>query len=42
MPWAAMQYLLAAMKAARRRTRLEQWLLLLLRTAIIVTHRFTN
>ena len=37
MPWAAMQYLLAAMKAARRRTRLEQWLLLLIRTAIIVT-----
>lgn len=37
MPWAAMQYLLAAMKAARRRTRLEQWLLLLVRTAIIVT-----
>lgn len=37
LPWAAMQYLLAAMKAARRRTRLEQWLLLLLRTAIIVT-----
>lgn len=37
MPWAAMQYLLAAMKSARRRTRLEQWLLLLLRTAIIVT-----
>jgi len=36
MPWAAMQYLLAAMKAARRRTRLEQWLLLLVRTAIIV------
>ena len=36
MPWAAMQYLLAAMKAARRRTRLEQWLLLLIRTAIIV------
>ena len=37
MPWAAMQYLLAAMKAARRRTRLEQWLLLLIRTAIIIT-----
>jgi len=37
MRWAAMQYLLAAMKAARRRTRLEQWLLLLIRTAIIVT-----
>jgi aerotolerance regulator-like protein/VWA domain-containing protein len=36
-PWAAMQYLLAAMKAARRRTRLEQWLLLLIRTAIIIT-----
>ncbi len=35
-PWAAMRYLLAAMKAARRRTRLEQWLLLLVRTAIIV------
>ncbi|MHB8902557.1 MAG: BatA domain-containing protein, partial [Thermoguttaceae bacterium] len=36
-PWAAMRYLLAAMRAARRRTRLEQWLLLLLRTAIIVS-----
>jgi hypothetical protein len=37
MPWAAMRYLLAAVKTARRRTRLEQWLLLLVRTAIIAT-----
>jgi len=33
--WAAMQYLLAAMRNNARRIRIEQWLLLALRTAII-------
>jgi len=36
MPWAAVQYLLAALEESRRRIRLEQWLLLLLRTLLIV------
>lgn len=35
-PWAAMQYLLAAVKRRRRRLLLEQWLLLALRMAVIV------
>ena len=35
-PWAAMQYLLAAVKKNSRRVRIEQWLLLAVRTAIIV------
>lgn len=34
-PWAAMQYLLAAVKKNSRRVRIEQWLLLAVRTAII-------
>ncbi|HEV3021657.1 MAG TPA: BatA domain-containing protein, partial [Pirellulales bacterium] len=37
MPWAAMQYLLAAVRKSARRVRIEQWLLLTVRTAIIVT-----
>jgi len=34
-PWAAMQFLLAAFRTSRRRIYFEQWLLLLLRAAII-------
>ena len=34
--WAAMEYLLAALRASRRRMRLEQWLLLFVRTLIVV------
>ncbi|HEY3393462.1 MAG TPA: BatA domain-containing protein, partial [Lacipirellulaceae bacterium] len=34
-PWAAMQFLLAAMHRNARRLRLQQWLLLALRTALI-------
>ena len=34
--WAAMDFLLAAMKRRTRRIRIEQWLLLLLRTLLIV------
>lgn len=34
--WAAMQYLLAAMRKNQRRIRVEHWLLLLVRTAIVV------
>lgn len=34
-PWAAMQFLLAAYRSSRRRIRLEQWLLLLLRAGAI-------
>ncbi|HEY2841592.1 MAG TPA: BatA domain-containing protein, partial [Pirellulales bacterium] len=34
--WAAMQYLIAAMRKNQRRIRVEHWLLLLVRTAIIV------
>ena len=36
MPWAAMEYLLAAMRRKARRLQLEQWLLLALRTLLIV------
>ncbi|MGD9723693.1 MAG: BatA domain-containing protein [Pirellulales bacterium] len=35
-PWAAVEYLLAAMRKNSRRMRLEQWLLLAVRTLIIV------
>ncbi|MEX2111652.1 MAG: BatA domain-containing protein, partial [Pirellulales bacterium] len=35
-PWAAIEYLLAAMRKNSRRMRLEQWLLLAVRTLIIV------
>ena len=35
--WAAMDFLLAAVKRRTRRIRIEQWLLLLLRTLLIVT-----
>lgn len=35
-PWAEIEYLLAAMRKNSRRMRLEQWLLLLVRTMIIV------
>ncbi len=35
-PWAAMEYLLAAIRRHTRRMYFEQWLLLLIRTAIIV------
>lgn len=35
-PWAAMEYLLAAMKRNRKRLRMEQWLVLLLRTLAIL------
>lgn len=34
-PWAAMEYLLAAMRKNSRRIRLEQWLLLAVRTLIV-------
>jgi len=36
MHWAAMQYLLAAVRKSSRRIHIEQWLLLAVRTAIIV------
>lgn len=35
MPWAAMQYLLAAIRKSSRRVRIEQWLLLALRMLIV-------
>src|ERR1051326_9308722 len=35
-PWAAMQFLLAAMQKNARRMQLEQWLLVAIRTLIIV------
>ena len=35
-PWAAQEYLLAAVEESRRRLQLERWLLLLLRTLLIV------
>lgn len=35
-PWAAMDYLLAALRESRRRLRLEQFLLLVLRTLVVV------
>ena len=36
MPWAAMEYLLAAVRANRRRVQLEQWLLLAVRTLLVI------
>lgn len=36
MPWAAMRFLLAAVRSSRRRMRLEQWLLLAVRTLLVV------
>ncbi len=36
MTWAAMEYLLAALRRSQRRIRIEQWLLLLVRTLLIV------
>lgn len=38
--WAAMQYLLAAVRKNARRIRIEQWLLLAIRTALIVLVAF--
>lgn len=35
-PWAAMEFLLAAMKRNRKRLRMEQWLVLLLRTLAVM------
>ncbi|MBX3462652.1 MAG: BatA domain-containing protein [Planctomycetes bacterium] len=35
-PWAAMEYLLAAMRRNRKRLRMEQWLVLLLRTLAVL------
>jgi len=35
MSWAAMEYLLAALRSSRRRMRLEQWLLLAIRTLLV-------
>jgi hypothetical protein len=35
-PWAAMQFLLAAIRKNRRRIRIEQWLLLAIRTLILL------
>ena len=35
-PWAAMEYLLAAMKRNRRRLRMEHWILLALRTLAVL------
>lgn len=35
-PWAAMEFLLAAMKRNKRRLRMEQWLVLLLRTLAVL------
>src|ERR671916_2149899 len=36
MPWAAMRFLLAAIRKNSRRIRIEQWLLLAVRTLIII------
>src|SRR5262249_61927862 len=36
MPWAAMRFLLAALRKNRRRIRIEQWLLLAIRTLILL------
>src|SRR5690242_378596 len=36
MPWAAMQFLMAAIRKNQRRIRIEQWLLLAIRTLLIV------
>ena len=35
-PWAAMEFLLKAMKRNRKRLRMEQWLVLLLRTLAVL------
>ena len=35
-PWAAMEFLLAAMRKNARRMQLEQWLLLAVRTLIVL------
>src|SRR5271166_5934798 len=35
-PWAAMRFLLAALRKNRRRIRVEQWLLLAIRTLILL------
>jgi Aerotolerance regulator N-terminal/von Willebrand factor type A domain/CARDB len=35
-PWAAMRFLLAAIRKNRRRLRIEQWLLLLIRTLVVL------
>jgi hypothetical protein len=35
-PWAAMEFLLAAMKRNRKRLRMEQWIVLLLRTLAVL------
>ena len=34
MPWAAMQFLMAAIRKNQRRVRIEQWLLLAIRTLV--------
>src|SRR5262245_3210282 len=39
-PWAAMEYLLAALKRNRKRLRMEQWLVLLLRTLAVLLLAF--
>jgi hypothetical protein len=36
MPWAAMRFLLAALQRNRRRVQVEQWLLLAIRTLIVI------
>lgn len=36
MPWAAMRFLLAAIKKNQRRVRIEQWLLLAVRTLLVI------
>jgi hypothetical protein len=36
MPWAAMRFLLAAIKKNQRRVRIEQWLLLAVRTLVVL------
>lgn len=36
MPWAAMRFLLAAIEKNRRRVRIEQWLLLAIRTLLVI------
>lgn len=36
MPWAAMQYLMAAIRKSSRRMHIEQWLLLAIRTLLVV------
>jgi hypothetical protein len=35
MSWAAMEYLMAALRSSRRRMRMEQWLLLAIRTLLV-------